>query len=79
MANEALMCLKALAEVLHLKVVSEHYSAKHLVIEIQNEHGVTCRRTVSRNGDLGGRDRANMRGELRRFARGQYHGLRVQQ
>lgn len=51
----------------------------HAVAYFDNDKGARLTRTFHVGSPESGRDVNNSRAELRRFARGQYHGLKVTQ
>lgn len=66
------------AEALGLTYLGAEEGTRHTVLRFQNSHGAIIRRTMHKGSKNGGsRDEANTLAELRRFARGHYHGLRV--
>lgn len=74
--KKALRTAVKLAEVEGLKVLAVNKNTKHYSLVVKNKFGWRMTHPLAL-GDLTDRDRNNTRAELRRFARGQYHGLRV--
>lgn len=52
--------------------------ARHAVLRFINDEGVVMRQPISMGSKISPQDIANNRAQFKRFARGQYHGLRVE-
>lgn len=78
MAKKELRDVIELAESLGLEVVEISDSKGHNIVKLKNADGKICHRTIHRGSITFPRDRMNQMAELRRFARGQYHGLRIE-
>lgn len=74
--KKALRTAIKLAEVEGLKVEAVNKNTKHFSLVVTNSFGWRMTHPLAL-GDINDIDRKNLRAELRRFARGQYHGLRV--
>jgi hypothetical protein len=77
--NKATRQIVQAAEVEGLKVVEIEIGSRHVLLLFKNGQGSVMRLPVSRTGVLNYRDEQNARAQLRRFARGQYHGLNVRE
>jgi len=78
MGGKTIKVIRAIAENLGLEVVEIGRSGTgHDLLRVKNSQGVICTRIMSGGSKMNNRDELNTKAELRRFARGQYHGLRV--
>ena len=69
--------LRELAADTGLTFLGMHTKSKHNWASFRNKDGVVLLHPISRADGIAGRDVLNMRGQFKRFARGQIHGLKV--
>jgi hypothetical protein len=69
--------LKELASDAGLVFLGLRSKSRHNWASFRNKDGVVLLHPMSKSDEISGRDVLNMRGQFRRFARGQVHGLKV--
>ena len=77
MAFKETKILRELAADTGLTFLGMHTRSKHNWASFRNSDGVVLLHPISRADGISGRDVMNMRGQFKRFARGQVHGLKV--
>lgn len=77
MAFKEMKILRELADDTGLIFLGMHTRSKHNWASFRNKDGVVLLHPISRADGISGRDVMNMRGQFKRFSRGQVHGLKV--
>jgi hypothetical protein len=75
--NRGLRAITRRAEALGIEVVSIQPGSRHILVRLRNKAGVEIVRTMSHNGSLRGRHQRNNLAQMKRFARGELHGLKI--